>query len=214
MRVTLSCMGSTLAMLLVVALPFAARAQTPPAQKAPTPAAAAAQAAPKDVAQRLPVPPAEKLVLLIRMSLLTLNDALQTGNFTVLRDRGSPSFREANSAADLARIFTRLEAQNIDLGMVAIMTPQLTEAKVEGPEQRLTLKGIFPGQPTQIDFELAYEPVAGHWQLFGISVAPVEAQVSPAAAVASAPAKTAPTKMVAPKTAPAKAAPAAPTPKK
>ena len=212
MRVTLSCMGSTLVMLLVVVLPFAARAQTPPAQKASTPAAA--QAAPKDVAQRLPVPPAEKLVLLIRMSLLTLNDALQTGNFTVLRDRGSPSFREANSAADLARIFTRLEAQNIDLGMVAIMTPQLTEAKVEGPEQRLTLKGIFPGQPTQIDFELAYEPVAGHWQLFGISVAPVEAQASPAAAVASAPAKTAPTKMVAPKTAPAKAAPAAPTPKK
>jgi len=200
-------------MLLVVALPFAARAQTPPAQKASMPAAAA-QAAPKDVAQRLPVPSAEKLVLLIRMSLLTLNDALQTGNFTVLRDRGSPSFREANSAADLARIFMRLEAQNIDLGMVAIMTPQLTEAKVEGPEQRLTLKGIFPGQPTQIDFELAYEPVAGHWQLFGISVAPVEAQVSPAAAVASAPAKTAPSKIAPAKAAPAKAAPAAPTPKK
>jgi len=205
MRGTLSRSGLTLAMLLVMASPFAARAQTPPAQKAPA-ASAVAQAAPKMVAQRLPVPPAEKLVLLIRMSLLTLNDALQTGNFTVLRDRGSPNFRAANSAADLARIFTRLEVENVDLAMVAIMTPELTEAKVEGPEQRLTLKGVFPGQPMQIGFELAYEPVAGHWQLFGISVAPVLAQTSPAAAVASAPAKTAPSKTAPVKNAPAKAA--------
>jgi len=32
------------------------------------------------------------------LNLLTLNDALQTENFTVLRDRGSPNFLGANSA--------------------------------------------------------------------------------------------------------------------
>ena len=207
MCVTLFRTGTTLAVVLAL-MPFAASAQTPPARKAPA-APVTAPVVPQNVAQQLPVPPAEKLVLLIRMSLLTLNDAMQTGNFTVLRDRGSPSFRQANTAADLARIFARLEAKDVDLGMVAIMTPQLTEAKVEGPEQRLTLRGFFPGQPAQIGFELAYEPVAGHWQLFGISVAPVEAPTNPVAAVASAPASAAPSKR-----APAKAAPAEPTSKK
>lgn len=151
-------------------------AQAPAAQKAPPakpvtppPAANAAQTRP-------PVPSAETLVLLIRMSLLTLNDALQTGNYTVLRDRSSPAFREANSAAKLARIFTRLELQGIDLGLVTIRAPQLTEAAVTDPGPRLHVKGFFPGQPTQLDFDLVYEPVEGQWRLFGISVAESPAQ--------------------------------------
>ena len=34
----------------------------------------------------------------------------------------------------------------------------------------LRLKGYFPGQPLQINFEILYEPVAGRWRLFGLSV--------------------------------------------
>jgi hypothetical protein len=37
------------------------------------------------------MPDAEKIVLLVRTTLITLNDALQTGNFTVLRDIGAPA---------------------------------------------------------------------------------------------------------------------------
>jgi hypothetical protein len=171
-----------LAAAMAVALPLPASAQAPQAQKPAAPAAP--QNAP---GARLPVPPAETLVLLIRMSLLTLNDALQTGNYTVLRDRGSPAFREANSAAKLSRIFSQLEGKGIDLAPVTIRAPQLTEAAVTDPGQRLRVKGFFPGQPTQLEFDLAYEPVNGHWQLFGISVAEV-----PAAAQAAAPQKAAP----------------------
>jgi hypothetical protein len=115
-------------------------------------------------------------VLLIRMSLLTLNDALQTGNYTVLRDRGSPAFRDANSAAKLARIFTVLEGKGIDLAPVTIRAPQLLEATVSNPGDRLRIKGFFPGQPTQLNFDLVYEPVDGHWRLFGISVTEAPAQ--------------------------------------
>lgn len=126
---------------------------------------------------QLAVPPAEKLVLLIRMSLLTLNDAIQSGNYTVLLDRGGPSFRRANTAAGLSRIFTTLEGQRPDLAAVAILTPQLTEAQIVGPEQRLRLQGYFPTQPMQINFELIYEPADGQWQVFGLSVGAVPAQV-------------------------------------
>ena len=47
--------------------------------------------------QTAPLPPqvvmpdAEKIVLLLRVTLITLNDAVQTGNFTVLRDMGAPA---------------------------------------------------------------------------------------------------------------------------
>ncbi|HEX2842620.1 hypothetical protein [Hyphomicrobium sp.] len=126
---------------------------------------------------QLAVPTAEKLVLLIRMSLLTLNDAIQSGNYTVLLDRGGPSFRRANTAAGLSRIFTTLEAQRPDLAAVAILTPQLSEAQIVGPEQRLRLQGYFQTQPMQINFELIYEPADGQWQVFGLSVGAVPAQV-------------------------------------
>lgn len=127
------------------------------------------------------MPDAEKLVLLVRTSLLTLNDALQTGNFTVLRDMGAPGFREANSAARLSRIFGNLVQQGIDLSAVAVITPQLAEAPVIDPQSgMLRVKGTFPGQSVKIDFEALYQPVAGRWRIFGLAVNPTPA--TPAAA--------------------------------
>jgi hypothetical protein len=143
--------GVCLALLMALAGTVAARAQQP------------------DVA----MPGPEKVVLLVRNSLITLNNALKTGNYTVLRDIGAPGFREANSAARLAQIFADLGAKNIDLSAVAVITPQLTQQPSLDPEKgMLHLKGYFPGKPVQIDFELLYQAVNGQWRLFGISVQP------------------------------------------
>ena len=162
---------------LIVLAPSPATAQDKLPQLAPAAQKVLAAATPK-----LPVPPAEKLVLLIRLSLLTLNDAVQSGNYTVLRDRGGPSFRQANSAAGLSRIFAGLEAQRPDLAALAIMTPQLTAAEIVGPEQRLHVSGQFPGTVPQIGFDLTYEPADGQWQLFGIAVGAAPPQAQAAAA--------------------------------
>ena len=173
--------------LLVIAglilVPSHAVAQDKLPQLAPAAQKVLAAATPK-----LPVPPAEKLVLLIRLSLLTLNDAVQSGNYTVLRDRGGPSFRQANSAASLSRVFAKLEAQRPDLAVVALMTPQLTAAEIVGPEPRLHVSGQFPGT---IGFDLTYEPADGQWQLFGISVGAAPAQAQAAADPPAAPKKAA-----------------------
>jgi len=127
------------------------------------------------------MPDAEKIVLLLRSTLLTLNDALQTGNYTVLRDMGSPAFREANSAARLAQIFSNLAGWGLELSAVSIIAPQLTEVPTIDPHNnRLRLKGFFPGQPLQIEFETIYEPVAGRWRLFGLWVSTTQA-ATPAA---------------------------------
>jgi len=65
------------------------------------------------------------VMILIRESLLALDQANKTGNYTVLRDLGAPAF-QANSAARLSEIFAKQRNDNIDLSGVAVIDPQLT----------------------------------------------------------------------------------------
>lgn len=122
------------------------------------------------------MPDAEKIVLLVRNTLITLNDALQTGNFTVLRDRAAPGFRDANSAAKLGQAFSDLASRGIDLSPVSVATPQLTENPTLDQKQgMLRLKGYFSLHPTPVAFEMLYQSVDGRWRLFGLSVQPASA---------------------------------------
>ena len=148
----------------------------------------------KDAAPELVVPSAESTVVLIRSTLLSLNDALRTGNYTVLRDLAAPSFRDANSAGRLHQIFANLSAQRIDLAAVAILPPKLPQPPSIDQDKHLRIGGFFPGEPVQLNFDLIFEAVGNQWRLFGISV-------NPAASAGSAPAD--------PKADPKKAPPAA-----
>jgi hypothetical protein len=114
------------------------------------------------------MPDAEKTVLLIRTAMLTLNDAVQTGNFTVLRDKAAPGFQTANTAARLSVIFQKLSQQQTDFSAVAVQTPQLSQAPILDPQGRLRLAGYFPGK-SRLDFELTFEGADGRWRIFGIS---------------------------------------------
>jgi hypothetical protein len=119
------------------------------------------------------MPDTNKILLLVRTTMLTLNDAMQTGNYTVLRDVAAPGFRDANSAARLAQIFGALAQRGIDLTPIAVITPQLaTNPSIDPKTGMLHLKGHFPGQPVQLNFEILYQPVAGRWRLFGLAVNP------------------------------------------
>jgi hypothetical protein len=132
------------------------------------------------------MPGAETIVVLIRTSVLALSDAIQTGNFTVLRDLGAPGFRDANSAARLSHSFSDLARQGVDLSSVAIMVPQLSEAPVIDPKSNiLRIKGWFPAQSMRVYFALMFQPIAGKWRLFGISVNPAPKGAAAAAAPAA-----------------------------
>jgi hypothetical protein len=141
------------------------------------------------------------VLILIRSALLALDQANKTGNYTVLRDLGSPDF-QANSAAQLAEIFAQQRRDNVDLSGVAVIDPQLTLLpQIEG-NGLMRMAGFFPSVPTQVNFELLYAPVGGRWRLFGLSVsfgqaAPTAPQppapAAPQAAAPSAPAAPKPT---------------------
>jgi hypothetical protein len=157
--------------------------------RAKPPAAQSEASAPPQVV----MPDAEKIVILLRTSLLTLNDALLTGNFTVLRDTASPDFRETNSAARLSHIFGNLMQQGTDLSVIAILTPKIGEAPtLDGKSGLLRIKGYFPGQPTRLDFDVAYQPGGGRWRLFALAVQPKVAAPETAAIKGSPAPKTSP----------------------
>jgi len=135
------------------------------AQPAPPPQLGAAQAGDK---------PAQidrnGVLILIRSTLLAVDQANKTGNYTVLRDLGAPGFQTANTATRLGEIFANLRNQNLDLSGVAVLEPQLTLLPTIGTNGMMRMAGFFPSVPTQINFELLYAPVDSRWRLFGVGL--------------------------------------------
>ncbi|WP_245453973.1 hypothetical protein [Bradyrhizobium sp. AC87j1] len=136
-------------------------------QKTPAPAVAGAQPA-------LPVT-LEQALYLIRSTLLTLNDANRTGNYTVLRDLAAPDFQARNTAADLALNFLDLRRRNFDLYGAALLAPQFSDAPALDQRGMLRLAGYIPTRPQQIQFDLTFQTVAGQWRLIAIAIATPEA---------------------------------------
>ncbi len=162
-------------------------AQTAPPAPAPPPASP--QAAPPAASPQAGMAVSlEQALYLIRSTLLTLNDANRSGNYTVLRDLASPDIQSANNAADLAQHFAALRQRNFDLYAAAITAPQLAAApRIENKMLRLT--GSFASEPQQINFDLLYQNISDQWRLFGISVQTPQASArQPTAALPGTPA--------------------------
>ncbi|BCG92447.1 hypothetical protein MesoLj131a_13110 [Mesorhizobium sp. 131-2-1] len=109
------------------------------------------------------------VLILVKSVMLALDQANKTGNYSVLRDLGSPSF-QVNTAARLAEIFAWQRQQRLDLAGLVVLDPQLTLLPQIEPGGKLHLAGFFPSTPMQVNFELLYEPVNREWRVFAISV--------------------------------------------
>jgi hypothetical protein len=172
--------------LLVVTTPHAL-GQAQPRQKLPQPGQAAAPPAgqagsPQQAQPQVAVPDANKLAILIHTSLIALNQANLTGNYTVLRDLAAPGFQQANSPAKLAEIFGQLRRQRLDMSPIILFTPKLVRHPVVDERGLLTLSGFFDTQPQRVEFDLLFQPVGGEWRLFGIraGTAPASPQTADA----------------------------------
>lgn len=145
---------------LVVALGLAGGLPPATAQTAKAPEKTQARAAQID---------RNGVLILVRGTLLALDQANKTGNYTVLRDLGSANF-QGKSAAELAEIFATHRRQGLDFGAVAVLEPQLTMLPRIEPNGMLHMAGFFPSAPMQVNFELMFEPVNRQWKIFGVAV--------------------------------------------
>jgi hypothetical protein len=111
---------------------------------------------------------------LVWSTVVALDQANRTGNYSVLRDLAAPTFQDKNSAATLAGIFEPFRSRHIDLSNVVIVSPVYEQRPVvQGGALRA--KGIFPVRPNPIGFDLLFQSISGEWRLLGISVVPLVA---------------------------------------
>jgi hypothetical protein len=143
-----------------------------PAKTAPAPAQAQQQQTPG-----IALPDSYKLNMMIRTAIVALNQANQTGNYTVLRDLGSISFRMSNDPSRLAEVFAALRKRQLDLSPVLFFTPKLVQQPQVDERGLLRLVGFFETAPERVNFDIYYVFEAGQWRLFGIGLvtAPPEA---------------------------------------
>ena len=128
--------------------------------------------APRDAAAQDAVAMPHNLVLvqLVRSTMIALNHANSTGNYTVLRDLGAPSFRNANTSARLAVIFSKIRKKNLELRPLLVVDPVFAPPPGFDKRGLLRLRGYFPTRPERINFNLSYQVVAKRWRLFSVSV--------------------------------------------
>jgi hypothetical protein len=129
-------------------------------------AAASAQAQSK----RPPVPAGIQLLKIVRMTITAVHQANSTGNYTVLRDLGTPGFASANSAAHLADIFRRWREPDRNLDPVLVLKPVWLVKPVVDRRGVLSLKGYFKTTPLRVRFVMKFKPVARRWRLEAISL--------------------------------------------
>jgi hypothetical protein len=176
------------ALLLAAAQPIPAGAQAQP--KSPTPAPQVAKPAQID---------RNGVLILVRSTLLALDQANKTGNYSVFRDLGAPSF-QVNNPARLAEIFAKQRNDNLDFSGVAVIEPQLTLLPQIEANGAMHMAGFFPSVPSQVNFDLSFLPANGQWRLHGISVSIGQMMPTPPITSENPPVAAAP--KVAPKVAP------------
>lgn len=115
------------------------------------------------------IPDQFKLNMMIRSMIIAVNHANKTGNYTVLRDLGSPRFRKANGAKELALIFKDLRESKFDLSPIFFFTPKLTRVP-DFQNGLLRLTGFFETRPQLVTFDFLFENIEGEWMLFGIDL--------------------------------------------
>lgn len=107
---------------------------------------------------------------LIKTSLLTLNDANITGNYTVLHAKLAKPFRTQFSPDKLKQGFSTFAEKQIDLSIIAIKTPiTATPTKIDN-RGVLQLRGYFDTQPSRVHYELDFLVSEEEWKPLSINV--------------------------------------------
>ena len=134
----------------------------------------AAATSAKTSAQKPPpakLPDEFQLNMIIRSMVIAVNQANKTGNYTVLRDLGSPRFRKSNTAERLAAIFEAQRKSKFDLSPILFFTPKLLRPAALTEDGMLRMTGFFDTRPQRVAFDFLFEDVKGEWQLYGINIA-------------------------------------------
>ncbi|MFN0045072.1 MAG: hypothetical protein ACKVOS_01210 [Sphingorhabdus sp.] len=130
--------------------------------------------APQNTLSAAPIPGELELAKLIWGTIAAVDNANQSGNYSVLRDLSATGFQINNNPARLAEIFSGLRSSKIDLSNALLVAPSYTAPPQMVQPDVLYLRGYFGIRPTSVEFELYYQWMAGKWRLYGVSIVPLQ----------------------------------------
>ena len=116
------------------------------------------------------VPSERVLEALVKVSLLSFNDANVTGNYTVFHAKLSKPFRQQFSPERLEETFKDFARKEIDFEIIAAYKPVYEPEPRVDDEGKLLVKGHFPTEPARVVYDLKFIPSDGEWKLIGINV--------------------------------------------
>ncbi len=128
----------------------------------------------KQVAQP-PGPGQLELLKLVWSTMVAVDNANTSGNYSVLRDNSATGFQMANDQARLTEIFAGLRASRLDLANALLVPPTFTADPRFLQPDVIQLQGVFQIRPSPLRFDLIYQWEQGRWKLFGINVGPLDA---------------------------------------
>lgn len=108
--------------------------------------------------------------VLIKTSLLTLNDANVTGNYAVLHAKLAKPFREQFTPDKLKQAFKEFADKKIDWEVIAAKAPiAIKDAQIDG-DGVLHLNGFFDVTSTHVTYDLDFIPSEGEWKAIKLNV--------------------------------------------
>ncbi|QDM15431.1 hypothetical protein FNL55_05070 [Tardiphaga sp. vice352] len=158
---------------MVLAIVLAASVSMPSctaAAETKEPVEAIARTAKATEPPRLLAPDNDGLAILAHNSLIALNHANLTGNYSVLRDLAAPGFQKLNSTKQLAATFANMRTNGVNLSPIVLYQPKFIGSPEFDGKGFLHIRGYYETQPLQVHFSLVFTPVAAVWRLFEISV--------------------------------------------
>jgi hypothetical protein len=118
-------------------------------------------------AQKVPDP--VPLEALIKVTLLSFNDANVTGNYTVLHAKLSKPFRDQFPPDRLKEVFKAFSDNHIDFDIIAAKPPIATEEPKVSDSGTLSVKGRFDTNPN-VNYDLDFIMSDGEWKAIKINV--------------------------------------------
>jgi hypothetical protein len=116
------------------------------------------------------VPGERTLEALVKVTLLSFNDANVTGNYTVFHAKLSKPFRQQFTPERLQETFKDFAAKDIDFDIIAAYKPVYEPAPAVDGDGKLLVKGWFPTEPVRVVYDLEFIPSDGEWKLISINV--------------------------------------------
>jgi len=123
------------------------------------------------------VPDENTLARLIWSTLISLDNANRTDDYSILNRLGSPQFQTRNSPQQLSVVFSELRRNRVDVGRTVLSTPTYYQPPQIMADGTLRLRGGFDYRPKSIRFDVLYKQVGGGWRIHALSVVEMDASV-------------------------------------